>query len=624
MTYQMLSPIKLANIVVKNRVIFPSMCNFYCDNEGFVTERLKAFIKARVKGGVGLFILPGSPHGKPSAARPAISESKYLEGWRELAELCHSEDCKLFVQLHPAKSQAGREENLLLPDNMPLHMIDELIESYAEGAYRAKLANLDGVEIHGAHAHEIAQFMSPYYNHRSDEYGGNYEKRALFSIRVVKAIKEKCGKDFPVIFKISSSEMIDGGRTIDETVLISKLLESAGVDAFDVSIGMPESEQYISAPMDLPDAFNIDEIYQVKQAVNVPVIAINRINTPQIAEEIIANQKADMVAIGRGQLADPQFVNKITSKEPICYCVGCNQGCRASVAKKAIYCMQNVETGRESTFIYKKASDKEKTKKIIIAGAGLAGLEAACILAKRGFKPVIFEKSDKIGGLINLAMLPANKHSIKRMLDYRIAMLEKYNIEIRLNTQVTPEVVFSEHACEVIIATGSTALRPAIEGINHSNIYTGDEILQNNILFGKKVAILGGGLIGGEVAAFLATRGNDVTLIEMGSDIGKALNKNRRYFLLRNLTTNKVEIHLNTVVKQISLPNIIIEADGQTHTLAGFDAVVVAAGRRSESILAEAIKATNPAVKVHLIGDANQVGMAIDAVWNAAEVALSI
>jgi 2,4-dienoyl-CoA reductase-like NADH-dependent reductase (Old Yellow Enzyme family)/thioredoxin reductase len=624
MTYQALTPIKLANTVIKNRIIFPSMCNFYCDDEGFVTERLKAFIDARVKGGTGLFILPGSPHGKPSAARPALSESKYLEGWRQLAEICHKEDCKLFVQLHPAKSQAGREENQMLPDHMPLDMIHELIESYAQGAYLAKLANLDGVEIHGAHAHEVAQFMSPYYNHRNDDYGGNYEKRALFSIQIVKAIKEKCGMDFPIIFKISSSEMIDGGRTIDETVLISQLLESAGVDAFDVSIGMPDSEQYISGPMDLPDAFNIDEIYQVKQAVNVPVIAINRINTPQIAEEILVSGKADMIAIGRGQLADPEFVNKMTTKEPICYCVGCNQGCRASVAKKAIYCMQNVQTGRESSLIFKKASNMEKSKKIIIAGAGVAGLEAACILAKRGFKPVIYEKSDKIGGLINLAMLPPNKNSMKRMLDYRVEMLGKYGIEIRLNTEVTPELVMSENASDVIVATGSTALRPPIKGINSSNVYTGDEIFRNDILTGKKVAILGGGLIGCEVAEFLAARGNVLTLFEMDDDLAKALNKNRRYFLLRNMSSNKVEIHLNTVVKQISLPNIMIETDHQIHTLSGFDAVVVAAGRKPERMLAEEITSLSPDVKVHIIGDANKVGMAIDAVWNGAEVASSL
>ncbi len=618
------TPIQLGHLTLKNRVIFPAMCNYYSDEEGFVTRQLEAFVQARAKGGTSLFILPGSPHGKPSAARPALSDEKYLDGWRRLGDICHAEDCKLFVQLHPAKHQAGRDPNLMLPDHMLVEVIEELVESYAQGALRVKKANLDGVEIHGAHAHEVAQFMSPYYNHREDSYGGSPEKRAFFPSQIVSRIKEICGDDFPVIFKISSSEMISGGREIDETVQICQVLEKAGVDAFDVSVAMPESEAYISGPMDLPDAFNLSHIYQVKQSVHVPVIAINRINTPELAEKILAEEKADIVAIGRGQLADPDFVNKMISGEPINYCVGCNQGCRASITKKSIFCMQNPVTGRESTLTYQPVSDQEKPKKILVAGGGPSGLEAALVLAKRGYQPILCERSDKLGGLINYAVLPPHKASMTRVVDYRKKMLEKYGVEVRLGCTVTPELVDIEQVEHVIVATGSLSQIPPIPGIHQSNSYTIDEIFNNSPFTGKHIAVIGGGLNGCEVAEYLVANGNTATVIEMEESVATGLNKNRRYFLIKRLKEAKVEIHVNTKVKSIALPDIQVETENQIQTLSGFDGVVVATGRKPNQQLAEAIEKHNPKVNVHVVGDAKTVGMALDAIWDGATLGANI
>lgn len=217
-----LTPAAIGKMRLKNRFIFPSMCNFYCDAEGFVTEQLKAYVRARAQGGAAAIIMPGSPHGKPGPARPALSSPRYYDGWRELAAICHEQDCRLIVQIHPAKAQAGRDPSLLLPDGMPREMIREIVASYAACARAARTVSADGVEIHGAHAHEVAQFMSPYYNHRTDEYGGSTENRARLGLEVVRAIKE-----------------------------------AAGADALHVSIGMPLSEAYISAPMDVEDGFNL-------------------------------------------------------------------------------------------------------------------------------------------------------------------------------------------------------------------------------------------------------------------------------------------------------------------------------------------------------------------------------
>lgn len=618
-----LTPASIGTAVLKNRILFPSMCNFYCDAEGFVTPQLKAFVRARVEGGAGAIIMPGSPHGKPGPARPALSDPKYYAGWRELRDICHARDCRLFVQIHPAKAQAGRDPSLLLPDNMPPELIEEIVSSYAACAKAAREIGLDGVEIHGAHAHEVAQFMSPYYNHRTDAYGGSVENRARLGVQVVRAIKAATGEDFPVIFRISSEERIPGGRELSETLVIARLLEQAGADALHVSTGMPLSEAYISAPMDVPDGFNLEQIARVHEAVRIPVIAVNRINTPALAESVLERQMADFVAVGRAMLADADFVRKAQTGEPIRRCLGCNQGCRKSLTKKQIYCVQNPFTGREASLhLMKDASLAQK--RVLVIGAGVAGLEAAMDLALRGAKPEVWEKAPCAGGLMELASIPPHKSVMQRMTDYRMDQLKRLGVPVRLGLEATPENVRAYEPDLILVATGSRPSIPAIPGLD-SRVYTADQalLLLRDGAFprAKRCAVLGGGLVGLEIADTLCAQSIQAEVFELTDAIGAGLNANRLYFIKQRLERGHCVVHCGARVERIAFPQVCYQSEGQMHTAGPFDAIIAALGRISDHALADCLRETCPNAQIRCLGDASRVGTAMDAVLQAAEFA---
>lgn len=616
-----LTPARIGTLTLKNRVIFPSMCNYYSDDEGFVTDQLKAYVRARAEGGTAAIIMPGSPHGKPSPARPALSDPRYNEGWKALRDICHAQDCRLFVQIHPAKAQAGRDPSLLLPDNMPEEMIREIVTSYAACARAAREIGLDGVEIHGAHAHEVAQFMSPYYNHRTDAHGGSVQKRCRLAVEVIREIKKAAGADYPLIFRISSDERIPGGRGLGETLEIVRMLEEAGVDALHVSTGMPLSEGYISAPMDVEDGFNLEQIARVHDAVRIPVIAVNRIRTPEMAERVIAQGKADFVAIGRGQLADSQFVRKLETGEPVRLCLGCNQGCRKSLTKKPIYCVQNPMTGREAGLSL-EPDETLADKRILIIGAGVAGLEAAVDLALRGARPEVWEKEEHAGGLIELARIPPHKDVMECMIDYRLGELRRLGVPVRYSVEATAERVAAFAPEMIVLATGSRPNLPRIPGLENAHIYTAHEAL-GRMREGawprmERCAVLGGGLVGLETADALCARRICPEIFEQAESVGAGLNKYRRYFIDRRLKDGGCVIHTRTRVEAVRCHMIEYTQDGERCSAGPFDAVIVALGRRSENALEAELRAACPQAEIVCLGDAKRPGTAMDATADAA------
>jgi len=609
---KLLSAGKIGELTLKNRVIFPSMCHGYCTGQGMLTERLEEYVRERARGGVGTIILPGNPYGGGSQARMALTQEKHLPGWSKLANICHEYGCKLFVQLHPATyhEESGDElANKATPED-----IAYFVNAYAKGAVLAERAGLDGVEIHGAHAHEVAQFLSPYYNRRTDEYGGDYKGRAKFAVEIIQEIKKQT--NLPLIFRISSSEKIPGGREVTETMQIAPLLEKAGADALHVSVGTPLSESYISAPMDLPYGFNVDEVAQVKSVCSIPVIAVDRIVSPELAEDILQSGKADFVALGRAQLADPEFVNKIIEHRPYRPCLGCNQGCR-NPYRKDIHCAQNPRTGREHELVYNPAPPELQDKKILIAGAGAAGLEAAVVLARRGCHPIVFEKSGVPGGLIHLAKRPPHKQDMQKIIDCRLAEARELKIDIRMGVPLTPRLAREEKADIVIVATGSRPIFTALEKEPSGKVYLADDIFASN-LSAHKIAVLGGGLVGCEIAETLAAQGKAVTIFEMGDEIAKGLSAFNKEYLFKRMSETGVDVRLQARVEEIQLPSIRISSNGYSHGVGGFEAVVMAFGRRAESTLAEEIRAALPEAQVYVIGDADKPRLAMDAVYSAA------
>ena len=621
------TPALIGNVKLKNRFIFPSMCNYYCDSEGFVTEQLKAYVRARAEGGAAAIIMPGSPHGKPGPARPALSDPRYYDGWRALQAICQKEDCRLFVQIHPVNIQAGRDPSALLPDHMPVYMIRQIIDSYAACARAAREIGLSGVEIHGAHAHEVAQFLSPYYNHRTDAYGGSVVKRCRLAVELVQAIKRTAGEDFPVIFRLSSDECVPGGRDIEETLEMVPLLEQAGVDALHVSIGMPLSECYISAPMDVEDGFNLAHIARIRKAVHIPVIAVNRINTPELAERVIAEDIADFVAVGRGMLADPQFAKKAISDDPIRLCLGCNQGCKKSVTKKAIYCLQNPFTGREAS-LHLTPSDALACKRMLVIGAGVAGLEAAMDLALRGAHPEIWEQQSHAGGLIQLASIPPKKAVMRRLIDYRLAELARLGVTVRLNQKATPEAVAAYRPDLIILATGSVPAVPPIDGLQSKDILTADEALlrmkQGGWQQGQTCAVLGGGMTGLEVADALCERACTPEVFEMAGQAGEGLAKERRVFLRKRLEAGGCRIHVSTRVTRIAGGRITCETEGERNVFGPYDVIINALGRKSDASLLNELRACCPDADITVLGDASKPGTVLDATASAAIYAAGV
>ncbi len=615
-----LMPGKLGTMTLKNRVIFPSMCNFYGDDEGNITPRLEAYVRARAEGGAAAIIMPASPFGKPGPARPALSDDRYEAGWKRLLAICHENDCRLIAQIHPAKAQAGRDPALLMPDAMPQKMIEEIISGYAACAKRARAFGVDGVEIHGAHAHEVAQFLSPYYNHRTDEYGGSPEKRARLACEVIRAIKREAGADYPVIFRISAREMIPGGRELEESMRIAPLLEAAGADALHVSIGMPLSEGYISAPMDVPDGFNVEAAAKMRACVSIPVIAVDRINTPELAEQTIAQEKADFVAIGRGMLADPQFVNKIGTEKPIRFCLGCNQGCRKSVTKKAIYCVQNPFTGREQEWTIKPLPQRPR---VLVVGAGVSGLEAALDFALRGAQVEAWEAQTHAGGLIELAKLPPHKAVLERLIAYRLAMLEQLGVPVRNGRRADVESIAAFAPRLVILATGSKPAMPPIDGLRDSHVMAVDDVLPKlDVIEAKRCAVLGGGLAGLETADALCARGIQAEVFEMADTVGTGLPVTRKGFVMDRLNAGGCVIHTGARIQHVAFPMIGYEQDGQTMEAGPYDLVITALGRRSERVLADELREKHPEIECVCVGDADHPATALEATAGAAELAV--
>lgn len=621
---KLFTPIKLGDVEIKNRVILPSMCVHFCEKDGHMNDCFREYVRRRASGGAGLLIIPGSPHGKTSAGRPALSDDTYILDWKELADIVHTYGAKLFCQLHPAKHQAGRGHAVERPSDFTIEELDGLIASYAACAARCKKAGVDGVDIHGAHAHEIALFMSQFYNDRTDEYGGSIEGRALFPARIIKAIKETCGSGFPVVFRISGTEMVEGGRTVQETGEIAKVLEKAGADAIHVSIGMPESGGYISATMDVEDCFNVENAAIIKKYVKIPVIAVNRIVDMKDAVAVVEQGKADMVSMARAQLADPELVNKYlgVNSEPVYRCIGCNQGCKDKKARKKITCMQNPLLGREELIHFLPVADRERQKKILIAGAGPAGLELACNLVRRGLIPEIYEKAEVPGGLVNLSALAPCKKNMLSLIKSRVEFLEKHGVDIHCGVEVTEELVKERKPDVLVVATGSCPFVPEIPGIHGDSVMTGDEALQAKEITGKHVVVLGAGLIGCEVADYLAEAGNKITIVDIVSEPASTLNAFRRNFMLKRMDKYTIDWMMETQITEISLPRVKVSQQGEEKIIEDVDILVVAAGRQSVRELENIEKASGR--KVLILGDALNVGTALDAIYHSVEPALHI
>lgn len=634
---KLFQPVKIGKMELKNRLVVPAMGTGFSAPDGTVSDRLIEYLEARARGGFGLIIVEVTavdPLGKGFPNELGIWDDRFKPGFSRLVECIHAAGAKVAVQLHHAGRETfsfsiGGEQPVApspipdpvireIPRELSVEEIKALVEAYAQGARRAKEIGFDAIEVHGAHGYLVAQFMSAYANKRTDEYGGGLEGFLRFPLEILRRIRQLVGPDYPVLFRISGDEAVPQGRTIEESVVVAKRLVEAGVDALHISVGVYESGHLTVAPAAVEQGFNAAAAATIKSAVSVPVIAVGRIEDPTVAEGIISSGKADLVAIGRGSLADPEFAIKAAEArhEDIVRCIACNEGCiDRLMLGQVITCIQNPALGCEAEYASAGAA---KAKRVLVAGGGPAGLEAARTAALWGHRVSLYEKQGFLGGQAPLAAVPPTKEVWHEVVRSRIKDLERLGVEIKLGKELTPETVKEISPDVVIVATGSAPLLPDLAGIDRSNVVTAHDALSEAPV-GKRVVVIGGGLVGCETADYLAQQGKDVTVVEMAQHIAQDASPASRYFLVRRLAQGKVKVLTSTPVKAITDQGVIVSPESGEQTLGPVDTVVLATGATSVNDLATAIEGLVP--EVYVVGDAASPGRILEAVQQAADIA---
>lgn len=630
---KLFEPINIGNLELKNRLTTVAMEGVYCEQDGTVTDRHIAYVEARAKGGWGLIISEAcsvSQQGTGFTYCTTLKDDKYIPGMKRVADIAHKHGAKMAVQL----IHAGRQTSSALsgmdivapsavkdptepeiPHEMSIAEIKQTIEDFGDAALRAKKAGFDAVEIHGAHGYLVQQFVSPFSNKRGDEYGGTIRNRARFALEIVENIKSKCGNDYPLLYRMTADELVVGGLTLSETKAIAMMLEDAGINAINVSLGNYTTSWYICPTAYSPKGFTGDMAEEIKKAVSIPVISVGRYVDPYVADAALLSGKADMIGMGRGSLADPEFPLKAKEGriDDIIQCISCRQGCQGNLFKfQGVECLVNPVTGHEGEYIKVPADVK---KKVAVIGGGVAGMEAAIVAAERGHSVTLYEKSDKLGGQWLLAAIPPAKHELGTLTWWQKCRLKKLGVKVLMNTEFTEEDIGKEKFDAAIVATGSIPFIPPIKGIESEKAVLASEVLGAKKDVGANIVVIGGGQVGCEVAAFLAQYFKKVTVLEMLEAAAKDGEPGANFFLFDDLKKNNVEISTSAAVKEIKDNSVIYEKDGKIHSIDNVDNFVIAVGSKANNAIAEKLKGKIP--KVVVIGDAMTPGSAFQGMKQA-------
>ncbi|SBS61792.1 2,4-dienoyl-CoA reductase [NADPH] [Vibrio splendidus] len=509
----LLEPLDLGFTQLRNRVLMGSMHTGLEENkEGL--HKLAAFYEERAKGGVGLIVTGGfSPNlrGRLTPFSAEFSKVKHAKAHQVVTEAVHKHGGKIALQLlhagryamHPfAQSASGIKAPIakFAPSEMSPRQIKKTIGAFANSAELAQVAGYDGIEIMGSEGYLINQFICKRTNMRYDEWGGSYEKRMRFPLEIVKSIREAVGKDFIIIFRLSMLDLVEQGSTFEDVVLLAQKLEEAGVTIINTGIGWHEARVPTIATQVPRGAFSwVTE--KVKPYVSIPVVTCNRINTPEEAERILSSGQADMVSMARPFLADPDFVNKVAQDQAqfINTCIGCNQACLDNVFKgKRASCLVNPRACYETEIVVQPA---QATKTIAVVGAGPAGLACATTLAQRGHNVDLIEKNDRIGGQFRLAMQIPGKEEFRETIRYFANQIDASGVNLKLDTEATFEMLLKYD--EVVMAAGVEPRKLDIEGIDQENVIDYQTLIREKTPVGEKVAIVGAGGIGIDVATML-------------------------------------------------------------------------------------------------------------------------
>ena len=644
-TMQLFTPIKIGTMDVKNRFVMPAMGTNLASHDGTASEGLISYYTERAKGGFGLLITECSAvsyDGRSLINECGLWDDSLIPSYRKLTDSVHKYGAKIAVQLRHCgretepKYTGGKEviapskipcpSCQSMPHEMTTEEVYDMVGTFGDAALRGKKAGFDAVELHASHGYLIAQFLSGHANKRTDEFGGSLHNRMRFLRLILEDIHKKVGEDFPIIVRISGSEMITGGREIQETKAVCQMCEAEGVSAIHVSISTYGSLCYCIGSTYLAPGYETEAAAAVKKSVSIPVITVGRYTDPEIAEAVIRDGSADMVAFGRQSIADPHFPEKVEKGCPddIIPCISCGQGCIMHLfSDEPISCVVNPFNSTEDSYI----SDKTDTpKKVLVAGGGPGGLQAAWILAGRGHKVKLVEKENYLGGAFLPASYPPSKSPIAKMLGFYIRQCKKYGVEIQMGTELTTDMIKEEQPDALVIATGSKNLTPPIKGLDTAGVLNPCDVLLGKTVTGHKVLVAGGGLIGAETADFLAEQGRKVTVVEMKPEIAADLDPYGKPMLLKELKNHDVTLLADAAIQEFRTDGIVYKdvnhPDAPEQVLDGFDSIVLALGTRNYDPFGEEIKDIVP--EVYVIGDAKKAGKVYAATHEAVDVAMHI
>ncbi len=630
---RLFTPIKVGRLELKNRIIMPPMIERLATH-GAPNDAVKDFYAARARGGVALIVLtPGIVDiSMASPIQLGIYDDSFIPGLKQFTDLIHSCGGRMGIQLMHLGRQGGeiKKYKPVAPSPIPLTPKDQvprelttgevegLVEKFAEAARRAMDAGFDMVELHGCHGYLLSGFLSPLTNQRCDKYGGSVANRARFVMEIVSLIKERVGKDFPVSVRMNGSDYMPGGVTVDIARQTAKLLEEAGADMIGVSGGAYGSYPVIVPPYDQPRGCNVPLAAAVKEVVKVPVAVAGRLDDPFVADEVLVSGKADVIAVARGLLADPELPNKASRGDfkGIRRCIACNvciDGDPTPVSP--ITCTVNPEAGREREMLMVPAQNQ---KNVMVVGGGLAGLEAARVAAARGHKVTLYEENADLGGQWLLASKPPHKQDHMLLLGYVVGQLEKLGVERKHGVKVNAAMVEEAQPDVVLVATGAKPLVPPIPGVDREEVVTAWEVLGGREV-GRRVLVVGGGLTGLETAEFLAEQGKEVVVVEMLKRVGADMGGTVRWHLINRTKALNIKTFVSTQIKEIGAKGVVvISRNGVEETWDGFDTIVLACGVRSKDELSKQIE--GKVKEVHVIGDAAKARRGLEAIRSGSEI----
>lgn len=656
---KLFSPIKIGSITIKNRFAMAPMGPLgLADANGGWNQRGIDYYVERAKGGTGLIITGVTffdqvveKQDPTTVPNPLYKPVNFVKTSREMTERIHAYGSKIFLQLSGGFGRVTIPTNVgdippIAPSAIPHRWLDKIcraitvdeihaiVKQFGEAAFHAKRAGFDGVQIHAVHeGYLIDQFAISMFNQRTDEYGGSLENRLRFAKEIVEEIKKTCGDDFPVTLRFSVKSMIkdwrvgalpgedfeEKGRDTEEGLKAAKLLESYGYDALDTDVGTYDAWWWNHPPMYQKKGLYREYCKMVKEVVDIPVFCAGRMDNPDMALEAIENGECDVIDLGRPLLADPDYCNKlrcgkITQIRP---CISCHEGCMGRVASYSLLnCAVNPQAARERVNAYEPILKK---KKVLIVGGGVAGCEAARVLAIRGHQPVVYEKGSRLGGNLIPGGAPDFKEDDIALADWYTNELNRLGVHVHLNTELNEEEIKAMDYDTVILATGS---KPKVFSLgDDSHTYTAEQVLLKQKDAGKKTVVVGGGLVGCETALWLAQNGIHVTIVEALDKVmavnGPLCAANKE-MLEALLPFNGVEIITGAKVTEFANGEVKVDTKEGSKTIMS-DSVILSVGYKEENTLYNNLQFDIP--DLYLLGDAKKVSNIMYAIWDAFEVA---